>query len=132
MTGFTEFEALACLGLPVRVTGGDYSYDGKLCCVFTKSTGARRVIVEDGNRRLFIHNPDQVEILDPADPPAAPGARVAAAARHLLDAITFDDCGAMIAGRWQGGNGGMISRGTITAADDLRRALEAEPARRQA
>lgn len=49
---------------------------------------------------------------------------LAKAAKALLDAITFDDCGAMVGGKFVGGNGGLISRETIRKADDLRRALE--------
>lgn len=49
--------------------------------------------------------------------------KVEAAAKALLDSVTFDDCGALIGGKYQGGNGGLISRKTIEKADDLRRAL---------
>lgn len=45
------------------------------------------------------------------------------AARALLDSIDFDNNGAMVAGRLVGGNGGLISRETIKAADELRKAL---------
>lgn len=48
---------------------------------------------------------------------------LARAAKDLLDSVTFDDCGAMIAGKYQGGNGGLISRETIQKADILRRVL---------
>ena len=48
---------------------------------------------------------------------------IANAAKALLDAITFDDCGAMVGGKFVGGNGGLISRETIRKADELRRAL---------
>jgi len=48
---------------------------------------------------------------------------IAKAAKALLDAITFDDCGAMVGGKFVGGNGGLISRETIRKADELRRAL---------
>jgi len=44
-------------------------------------------------------------------------------AKALVDAITFDDSGALIAGHWQGGNGGLISRDTIKVADELRREI---------
>lgn len=52
--------------------------------------------------------------------------RLEAAARDLLNAVTFDDSGA--GGR--GGNGGLISRETIAKADKLRLILSepAEPA----
>lgn len=45
------------------------------------------------------------------------------AAKALLDAITFDDCGSLVGGKFVGGNGGLISRETIKQADELRRAL---------
>lgn len=44
-------------------------------------------------------------------------------AKALLDAVTFDDSGAMVAGKWVGGNGGLISRETMKAADELRQAM---------
>lgn len=44
-------------------------------------------------------------------------------ARALLDAVDFDNNGAMVAGHLVGGNGGLISRDTIKAADELRKAL---------
>lgn len=47
---------------------------------------------------------------------ASRAARLEAAAKALLDAVTFDDSGA--GGR--GGNGGLISRDTIRKADELR------------
>lgn len=55
-----------------------------------------------------------------------PTADLAMAAKALLDAVTFDDCGMMIAGKFQGGNGGLISRETIQKADALRRVLNRE------
>ena len=45
---------------PVTVTGGDYVYGGYLVAVFSKRKGGVRVVVEDGNGRLFIHNPGQL------------------------------------------------------------------------
>jgi hypothetical protein len=44
----------------VHVIGGDYEYDGVLVGTITKTTGAIRYVVEDGNRRLFIHNAQQL------------------------------------------------------------------------
>ncbi len=44
----------------VRVTAGDYSYDGWLVVTFLKQSGQTRCVVEDDNGRLFIHNPTQV------------------------------------------------------------------------
>lgn len=46
-------------------------------------------------------------------------AAIIQAARALVQSVTFDDSGA--AG--QGGNGGLLSRGTIRKADELRLAL---------
>lgn len=47
----------------VRVTGGDYVYEGLLVGTITKTTGEVRFIVEDSNRRLFIHNRQQCAVL---------------------------------------------------------------------
>ncbi|WP_417585065.1 hypothetical protein [Pelagibacterium sp.] len=44
-------------------------------------------------------------------------------AKALLDAVDFDNHGRMVAGKFVGGNGGLISRDTIQAADELRKAL---------
>ena len=49
-------------------------------------------------------------------------------AKALLVAVDFDNNGAMVAGKFVGGNGGLISQDTIQAADELRKAL-AEVAR---
>lgn len=57
--------------------------------------------------------------------------RLAVAAQELVDSITFDDCGAMVGGKWQGGNGGLISRETITKTDAVRRAIAAFISTRQ-
>ncbi|SDG19171.1 hypothetical protein [Pelagibacterium luteolum] len=46
-------------------------------------------------------------------------------AKALLDAVDFDQHGRMVAGQFVGGNGGLISRETIRAADELRKVLEA-------
>lgn len=51
-------------------------------------------------------------------------AAIIAAARRLIDAVTFDDSGT--AGR--GGNGGLVSRDTIHRADELRLAIAAAEA----
>lgn len=45
---------------------------------------------------------------------------LAAAARAVMDAITFDDSGT----NGRGGNGGLISRTTIRRNDELRLALQ--------
>lgn len=47
-------------GAAVRVTAGDYAYDGWIVCIFKKRSGVTRCIVEDENGRLFIHNMTQV------------------------------------------------------------------------
>ena len=46
-----------------------------------------------------------------------------ARAQALLKAVDFDNFGTMVAGKFVGGNGGLISRETIKAADELRKAL---------
>ncbi len=54
--------------------------------------------------------------------------RLIAAARALVDAISFDVNGAMIAGQYRGGNGGLVSIETMKKADELRRAIAAAEA----
>lgn len=49
---------------PVRVTGGDYVYDGWLVGGAVKRNTVVRAVVEDSTRRLFIHNASQLEWLD--------------------------------------------------------------------
>lgn len=44
----------------VRVTAGDYAYDGWLIMCGQKRGGAWRCVVEDANGRLFIHNAGQL------------------------------------------------------------------------
>ncbi len=44
-------------------------------------------------------------------------------AKALVDAVTQDDSGTLVAGTWVGGNGGLLSRDTIKAADELRKEL---------
>ncbi|MER8959324.1 hypothetical protein [Mesorhizobium sp. M0701] len=51
--------------------------------------------------------------------------RLKAASKELVDAINFDDNGAMVGGKWMGGNGGLLSRETLQKADAVRRALNA-------
>lgn len=48
-------------------------------------------------------------------------------AQALVDSVSFDDNGALIAGKWMGGHGGLISDETRKAADALRRELAARP-----
>lgn len=60
---------------------------------------------------------------------STPLSRLASAAQELVDSITFDDCGSMVAGKWMGGNGGLISRDTIAKADAVRRAIAARDQR---
>ena len=48
---------------------------------------------------------------------------LADAGKALVDAITFDESGTMIAGKYQGGNGGLISRETTAKADHFRSVL---------
>jgi len=47
------------------------------------------------------------------------------AADDLIAAIQRDDTGTMVGKSWVGGNGGMLSRDTLAAADCLRKALDA-------
>ena len=44
-------------------------------------------------------------------------------AKALLDAVDFDQHGRIVAGKYVGGNGGLISRETMEAADALRKVL---------
>lgn len=53
------------------------------------------------------------------------------AAKALVDAVSFDDSGAMVAGQWKGGNGGLLSRETLKAADTLRKVIAVEEAARE-
>jgi len=46
----------------VHVEGGDYAYDGILRGIAVKMSGAIRYVVEDSNRRLFIHNARQLGV----------------------------------------------------------------------
>lgn len=52
------------VGTRVRVIANDYSYTGWVMCVFRKRRGTIRVVVEDENGRLFIHNPSQLRSMD--------------------------------------------------------------------
>jgi hypothetical protein len=47
-----------------------------------------------------------------------------AKARALVDAVSLDDTGRLVAGRWVGGNGGLLSRSTLQVSDVLRTELE--------
>lgn len=51
--------------------------------------------------------------------------RLKLAAKELVDSINFDDNGALVGGKWMGGNGGLLSRETVRKADEVRRALHA-------
>jgi len=52
----------------IEVHGGDYVYQGHIVSVFKKRRrGMVRVVVEDDNGRLFIHNKDQLRFEHPAD-----------------------------------------------------------------
>lgn len=48
-----------------------------------------------------------------------------AAAKELVDSVSFDENGALIGGKWMGGHGGLLSRETHQKADKLRRAIAA-------
>ena len=43
-----------------------------------------------------------------------------AKAKNLVDAVSSDDTGKLVGGQWMAGNGGLLSRATIAAADALR------------
>lgn len=49
---------------------------------------------------------------------------VADEAATLVDAVSHDNNGSMVAGIWTGGNGGLLSRETIAVSDRLRLALD--------
>jgi hypothetical protein len=49
--------------------------------------------------------------------------RLVDAATALVDSLSHDEHGTMIGGKFQGGNGGLISKQTITLADEVRRAI---------
>ena len=51
--------------------------------------------------------------------------RLENAAKQLVDSISHDEQGTMIGGKYQGGNGGLISPATIRKADEVRRAIAA-------
>lgn len=45
----------------VTIKGGDYSYEGWIVSAFKKRrSDETRIVVEDDNGRLFIHNPRQI------------------------------------------------------------------------
>jgi len=54
----------------------------------------------------------------------SPVTTIIAAARELLDRVTYDSDGIMIGVQRQGGNGGLLSNETLAATDQLRKALE--------
>ena len=45
-------------------------------------------------------------------------------AQALVDQVSLDENGMMIGQTYQGGNGGMLSRDTVIAADALRKAID--------
>ena len=50
-----------------------------------------------------------------------------AKAKNLVDAVSSDDTGKLVGGQWMAGNGGLLSRATIAAADALRLELAKWP-----
>lgn len=60
-----------------------------------------------------------------------PVARLMTAARELVDAVSFDENGALLGGKWMGGNGGLVSRATHEKADAVRRILDCLQRQRQ-
>lgn len=57
---------LALLGVEkcVRVTAGDYAYEGWLTGLTIKRSAAIRATVEDHNGRLFIHSARHLELIE--------------------------------------------------------------------
>lgn len=51
--------------------------------------------------------------------------RLADAAAALVASLSHDEQGTMIGGKYQGGNGGLISHETIRLSDEVRRAIAA-------
>jgi hypothetical protein len=49
------------VGMRVRKTGGDYTYEGVVVSKFFKLSGACRLVVEDDRGLLFIFNAGQLE-----------------------------------------------------------------------
>ena len=49
---------------------------------------------------------------------------VLARAENLVAAIQLDDSGQLVGNQWMGGGGGLLSRDTLKAADQLRNALD--------
>ncbi|MFA5898830.1 MAG: hypothetical protein WC829_06920 [Hyphomicrobium sp.] len=47
-----------------------------------------------------------------------------AKAKALVDSVSHDNNGSMVAGQFMGGNGGLVSRETIAAVDALRLELD--------
>ena len=45
--------------------------------------------------------------------------------RRFVEAVKFDEHGRIVAGRFVGGNGGLISRETLQLADEIEVALNA-------
>lgn len=54
---------------------------------------------------------DRLDILEEVDRRAA----------TVVDAVTGDDGGELVGGKWVGGHGGLLTRDTIRAVDQLRR-----------
>ncbi len=84
----------------------------------TQATPEERAADAEATAALMINQHRQVEehygrLID----------ELADAGKALVDAITFDESGTMIAGKYQGGNGGLISRSTTAKADHFRRVL---------
>lgn len=53
----------------------------------------------------------------------APTGELIVDAKALVDAVKRDECGQMVGQMWVGGNGGLLSRETLKAADKLRATL---------
>lgn len=53
---------MAQVGQRVTKAGGDYTFEGVIVSVFTKNSGAERVVVEDNRGLLLIMNESQLVI----------------------------------------------------------------------
>ncbi|WP_196258597.1 Lar family restriction alleviation protein [Pelagibacterium limicola] len=103
---------------PVQSEPGKYDWErGRVECVMcdarTGGTLARAVAEAAWNRR-----PAALAL------PLAEIEAFVAETRDLVEKVTFDESGRLVAGQWVGGNGGLLGRETLTAADTLRRRLD--------
>lgn len=132
MTEQEQYEAVwqAAMAVADRLSTEAVEYDDEDGRAFNLTIAAGIVATA-----ILAHRPDDLGTTLKVSNPKASSAEnadlstaslvdeLADAGKALVDAITFDDSGAMIAGKYQGGNGGLISRETVVKADMLRRVL---------